>query len=124
MTKREKLTPGSDHPIAVAPYSSEVVVTAGSRRIARTRSALILQEATYPPVYYIPREDVDMSLLERSEHTSYCPYKGDASYYSIPALGETGQNSAWTYEAPFDAVAGIKDHLAFYTDRVSVELKD
>jgi len=79
---------------------------------------LTLREASYPPVQYIPRRDVDMAALARSEHTSYCPYKGDASYYSIPAGGERSRNAVWTYEAPFEAMAQIKDYAAFYPDRV------
>ena len=121
MSKRDKRIPGDDHPITVAPYPNEVVVTAASRRIAATKSALVLNEATYPAVYYIPREDVDMSLLEPSDHTTFCPYKGDASYFSIPALDTAGEDSVWSYEEPFEAVAAIKGHLAFYTDRVTVE---
>jgi uncharacterized protein (DUF427 family) len=71
-------------------------------------------------VQYIPRKDVHMSLLERTEHTTYCPYKGDCSYYSLPGGGPGSTNAVWTYEAPFAAVAAIKDHLAFYPDRVEM----
>lgn len=80
--------------------------------------ALVLREGTYPAVFYVPRADVDMSVLARTEHFSHCPYKGDASYFSIPAGGARAVNAVWTYEAPHDAVAAIKDHLAFYPDRV------
>ncbi|KPU89322.1 hypothetical protein APR50_42785 [Variovorax paradoxus] len=110
--------PGPDHPITVAPNPARVVVTLGGRTIADTRAALTLREASYPAVQYIPRADVDMSLLERSTHTTYCPYKGECNYFSIPAGGERSVNAVWTYESPYDAVAGIKDHVAFYTDRV------
>jgi uncharacterized protein (DUF427 family) len=95
-----------------------VVVTVGGRVIADTREALTLHEADYPPVHYIPRKDVDMSLLERTDHATYCPYKGDCAYYSIPAGDARSTNAVWTYEAPYAAVAEIKDHLAFYPDRV------
>jgi uncharacterized protein (DUF427 family) len=88
------------------------------RVVADTRRALTLQEATYPGVLYVPREDADMSLLARTERQTYCPYKGDCAYYSIPAGGERSVNAVWTYEAPYAAVASIKDHLAFYPDRV------
>lgn len=101
-----------------------VIVTKGSLHIAKTTEALTLAEASYPPVQYIPRRDVDMSLLERSQHVTYCPYKGEANYYSIPALGESGLNSVWTYETPFEAVGDIAGCLAFYPDRVSIELVD
>ncbi|MGR9157639.1 DUF427 domain-containing protein [Rhizobium leguminosarum] len=109
---------GPDHPITVEYNPSRVVVTLGGKTIADTRDALTLCEASYPPVQYIPRRDVDMSLLQRTDHTSHCPYKGDASYYSIIPGGERSKNAVWTYEAPNAAVSSIKDHLAFYPDRV------
>ena len=117
MTKPVKL-PGPDHPITIAPHPARVVVTAGGRVVADTRDALALREASYPPVFYIPRDDVDLASLARTDHTTYCPYKGDAAYYSIPAAGEQGANAVWTYEAPYEAVSSIKDRLAFYPDRV------
>jgi uncharacterized protein (DUF427 family) len=117
MSKPVKL-PGPDHPITIAPHPARVVVTAGGRVVADTRTALALREASYPPVFYIPREDTDLALLERTEHATYCPYKGDAAYYSIPAAGEQGTNAVWTYEAPNDAVSEIKDRLAFYPNQV------
>jgi uncharacterized protein (DUF427 family) len=110
--------PGPDHPITVAPNPARVVVTLAGHTIGDTRAALTLREASYPAVQYIPRADVDMSLLERSTHTTYCPYKGECNYFSIPAGGERSVNAVWTYESPYDAVAGIKDHVAFYADRV------
>jgi uncharacterized protein (DUF427 family) len=110
--------PGADHPITVEPNPSRVVVSVGGRVIADTKDALTLREATYPPVQYIPRKDVAMDLLERTAHATYCPYKGDCAYYSIPSGGARSVNAVWTYEAPYAAVAVIKDHLAFYPDRV------
>ncbi|WP_043618675.1 DUF427 domain-containing protein [Ensifer sp. ZNC0028] len=110
--------PGPDHPITTERNPARVVVTLGGRVIADTRNALALREATYPAVQYIPREDTDMSLLERTDHSSHCPYKGDASYFSIPLGGERSRNAVWTYENPHAAVAAIKDRLAFYPDRV------
>jgi uncharacterized protein (DUF427 family) len=80
--------------------------------------ALNLQEAGYPPVQYIPGNDVDMTQLQRTEHQAYCPYKGDCAYYSIPAGGERSVNAVWTYEGPYSAVSAIRDYLAFYPDRV------
>ncbi|HEY4317865.1 MAG TPA: DUF427 domain-containing protein [Herbaspirillum sp.] len=112
--------PGPEHPISIKPNSKRVVVKAGGKVIADTTDALILQEAVYPGVQYIPRKDVDMSLLERTDHATYCPYKGDCSYYSIPASGTAGANAVWTYESPYDAVARIKDHLAFYPHSVEI----
>jgi uncharacterized protein (DUF427 family) len=110
--------PGPDHPISIERNSSRVVVTVAGRIIADTGEALTLREAHYPPVQYIPRADVDMSLLVRTQRTSYCPYKGDASYFNIPSGGDRSIDAVWSYETPYAAVAGIKDHLAFYPDRV------
>jgi len=110
--------PGPDHPIAIKRAAHGVVVRAGGKVIADTNEALVLSEARYPDVFYIPRKDVDMSALERADHTTYCPYKGDCSYFSIALLGEKGANAVWTYENPYDAVSAIKEHLAFYPDRV------
>jgi len=110
--------PGPDHPISIETNPSRVVVTVGGKIIADTRNALTLIEASYPAVQYIPRRDVDMAALTRSEHTTYCPYKGEASHYSIPAGGDRSINAAWTYENPLQAMAQIKDYLAFYRNRV------
>jgi uncharacterized protein (DUF427 family) len=118
MSDRPILQPGPDHPITVEPSAARVVVTVGGKVVADSRDALTLREASYPPVQYVPLADVDQSLLEPSEHTSYCPYKGDASYYSVPAGGETARDAVWTYRQPYDGVAEIKDHVAFYPDRV------
>lgn len=118
MSSKPVKIPGPDHPISVTLNPARIVVTLGGRIIADTRKALTLQEAAYPAVQYIPREDVDMTLLERTEHASHCPYKGDCSYYSIPSGGERSLNAVWSYEEPYAAVDGIKGHLAFYPGRV------
>ena len=124
MKAKPKKIPGPDHPITIEENGAHVVVSVAGRVIADTRHALTLREASYPPVQYIPRQDVDMSLLERTEHATYCPYKGDAAYYSIPAGAERGVNAVWTYEAPHAAVAAIKDHLAIYPDRVEQKAEE
>ncbi|MBE1161932.1 DUF427 domain-containing protein [Dyella acidiphila] len=117
--------PGPDHPISIEPGTQRVVVKMAGRIVADTRDALVLKEANYPPVHYLPRKDVDMALLERTEHATYCPYKGECSYYSIAAAGERGANVVWSYEHPYEAVAAIRDHLAFYPNRVdAIELLD
>jgi uncharacterized protein (DUF427 family) len=118
MTDKPIKIPGLDHPISIEPNRSHVVVQVGGKVIADTSNALTLREASYPPVQYIPCRDVDMAALTRSEHTTYCPYKGDASYYSVPAGGDRSLNAVWTYETPFEAMAQIKDYVAFYPDRV------
>jgi uncharacterized protein (DUF427 family) len=120
-TRPEKI-PGPDHPISLARNERRVVVKVAGQVIADTRAALRLQEASYPAVLYIPRADVDMSQLQRTEHTTYCPYKGDCSYYSIPSGGARSINAVWSYEKPYASVANINQHLAFYPSRVdSVE---
>jgi len=118
MTTKPIKIPGPDHPITIEPNPSRVVVTLAGKVVADTRAALTLREAKYPAVQYVPRRDVDMTLLARSSHATYCPYKGDAAYYSIPVGGERSTNAVWTYEHPYEAVAAIKDHVAFYPDRV------
>lgn len=110
--------PGPDHPITIERSPSRIVVTVGGKIIADTSGALTLREASYPAVFYIPRRDVDMAALTRTDHATYCPYKGDASYYSIPAGGDRSINAVWTYETPFEAMTEIKDYVAFYPDRV------
>ncbi|MFJ4291540.1 DUF427 domain-containing protein [Cupriavidus sp. NPDC089707] len=110
--------PGPDHPITITPTPGRVVVKVAGRVVADSTAALTLQEASYAPVQYLPRADVDMAQLARSDHATYCPYKGDCSYFSIPAAGERGRNAVWSYETPYDAVAAIASHVAFYPDRV------
>ena len=124
MTTRTIKTPSPDHPITIEKSPARIVVSVAGRVIADTTEALTLREATYPPVHYIPRKDVEMSLLARSQHATYCPYKGDCAYYSIPIGGERSGNAVWTYEAPYAAVAEIKDRLAFYPNRVdTIEIR-
>ena len=118
MIERTKRVPGPDHPITITRAPQHITVTVAGRRIADTREALSLREAAYPPVYYIPRKDVDMLQLERTSQQTYCPYKGDCTYYSIPAGAERSVNAVWTYEAPYAAVSEIREYLAFYPDRV------
>jgi uncharacterized protein (DUF427 family) len=114
--------PGPEHPITIEPNPSRVTVSVAGRMIADSRNALTLREASYAAVQYIPLTDVDMTLLERTDHKTYCPYKGDCFYYSIPLGGERSVNSVWTYEVPYAAVAAIKDHVAFYSDRVEMSV--
>jgi uncharacterized protein (DUF427 family) len=117
MNKTMKL-PGPNHPITITPESRRVTVTLGGTVIADSTRALSLKEASYPAVLYIPRDDVRMDQLERTEHATFCPYKGDCVYYSIPSGGERSVDAVWTYERPFSAVVQIASHLAFYPDRV------
>ncbi|MFC4948491.1 DUF427 domain-containing protein [Pseudonocardia sp. GCM10023141] len=121
MADKQILIPGPDHPITVKQNPARVVVKLDGKVVADTTAALVLQESNYPAVQYVPLADVDASLIEHTEHSTWCPYKGDASYYSVPSGGEKLTNAIWTYEAPHDAVAEIKDHVAFYADRFVIE---
>lgn len=105
-----------EHTVTVAPFHGHVVIEAGGGVIADTKNALLLKEANYPPVYYVPRADAKMTDLVRTDHHTHCPFKGEASYFSISGGVE---NAVWSYELPFDEVLAIRDHLAFYPDRVS-----
>ncbi|HKD48945.1 MAG TPA: DUF427 domain-containing protein [Rhizomicrobium sp.] len=115
--------PGPDHPITIASHAGRVVVRVEGRVVADTRAALRLAEASYPVVLYIPRADAVMPLFIPSDHHTYCPYKGNCSYFSIPSGGERGRNVAWSYEAPYPAVAAIKEYLAFFPNRAQIELE-
>ena len=116
-------TPGPDHPITITQTRARVTVRVAGQLLADTRHALTMNEAAYPAVQYIPRRDVDMTQLQRTSHQTYCPYKGECTYYSIPTGGERSVNAVWSYETPYPAVAEIKEYLAFYPDRVdSIEV--
>jgi uncharacterized protein (DUF427 family) len=120
MSQKPVLIPGPDHPITITPAATDVSVRFGDRLIASTDRALVLQEASYPPVYYLPIEDVEPDVLEATTHETYCPYKGDASYYSLSDGETAAENAVWTYVAPYDAVSPIAGHVAFYPDRVTI----
>lgn len=122
MSDKPVTVPGPDHPISIAKNPDRVVVRVGDQVIADTRDALSLQEASYPAVQYIPRKDVDFTQLERTDHATYCPFKGDASYYSVVPAGEAGVNAVWTYERPHPAVAEITEYVAFYPDKVTQQI--
>jgi uncharacterized protein (DUF427 family) len=124
MTDKQVLIPGPDHPITVTPAHATITVRLGDRVIAKTDDALVLQESTYPAAYYLPLDAVDPDVLEPSTHHTYCPYKGDASYYSL-RQGETfSKNAVWSYVTPYDAVSEIAGHVAFYPDRVDITTGD
>ena len=115
---KEIKIPGPDHPITISPAEGKIRVTVAGKVVADSSHALRLDEKGYPPVYYIPRTDADMSLLVRTTHYTYCPYKGDCTYYSIPIGGTKSEFAVWTYEKAYDSVASIKDYLAFYPTRL------
>lgn len=110
---KEIRIPGPDHPITISPTAGKVRVTVAGRIIAESSRALRLEENGYPPVYYLPRNDADMSLLVRTEHYTYCPYKGDCTYYSIPIGGTKSENAVWTYENPFEQSPALKNTWRF-----------
>ncbi|WP_377512987.1 DUF427 domain-containing protein [Octadecabacter sp. R77987] len=110
----------SDH-ITIRPVNGTYVVRAGGAVLGETTRALELTEGSYPPVIYIPREDIAMAFLDKSDTTSSCPHKGQATYYNIAAKSGTIADAAWSYEAPKDAVTDIAGHLAFYGNKVAVE---
>jgi uncharacterized protein (DUF427 family) len=115
---KEIKIPGPDHPIRISPAEGKVRVTVAGRIVAESTRALRLEEMGHPRVYYFPRSDADMSLLVRTTHYTYCPYKGDCTYYSIPIGGTKSEYAVWTYEKPHEAVAGVREYLAFYPSRV------
>ena len=121
---REHKVPGPDHPITIEPVSSRIMVRAAGKIVADTTSALALTEASYPAVFYVPRSDIDEALLRRTETSSYCPYKGDCSYFAVEAPDGDIEDAAWSYEKPFEAVASIGDFLAFYPQRVEITVED
>ena len=110
--------PGTDHPISIAPNPHRIRVVVGGVIVAETTRAQTLTEANHPPVHYIPREDAAEDLLERTEHRTHCPLKGDASYYTVMAGGLVNRNAAWSYEDPLPAAAAIRSYLAFYPNKV------
>ena len=118
MVERQAKIPGADHPITITPSTKRIRVLWRGKVVADSSRALALEETTYPVVHYIPRADVDMSLLRNSAHSTYCPYKGEASYFSLAAEGAVAENAVWSYEAPYPAVAAIREHLAFYPNMV------
>jgi len=113
--------PGPDHPITIAPAKGRVVVHFQGTIVADTEAALELKEASYPPVLYIPRADAHLEHFVRTDHHTHCPYKGEASYFSLDAEGQRAENAVWTYETPFPAMAAIKDYVAFYPNQVRIE---
>jgi len=117
---REQQTPGPDHPITIEKNPARVTVRVGGKVVADTTAALMLRESNYPAVQYIPLADVDQSLLTETETSTYCPFKGDASYYTVTTPDGELTDVTWTYHAPYEAVAPIADHLAFYANKVEI----
>ncbi len=110
--------PGHAHAITIEKNPNRITVTFNGTVLADTQSALVLKEGPLPPANYIPREDVQMAYLQRTDHSTHCPFKGDASYFSVSVNGKTAENAVWTYEAPIDSVAQIKDYVVFYPEKM------
>ncbi|PBB37506.1 DUF427 domain-containing protein [Mesorhizobium sp. WSM3868] len=127
MDKRANPAPGfqrnPDKVITIEPYRGTVTVRAGDVVIAKSTRARLLSEPPYPAVFYIPFDDIDLGKLARTEHSTHCPYKGNASYWSVLPAGDSGRDAMWAYEQPFDEMVEIRDHGAFYTGKVTVETK-
>ena len=115
--------PGPDHPITIVPFRGTVHVRSGSVEVGRSERALALREASYPTVFYVPRDDVRMEAFRRSETVTHCSYKGDAAHYSLAADGRDVENAAWSYEQPYEAVSAIGGHLAFYAGKVEISVE-
>lgn len=120
----EPLIPGPDHPIEIEPFDGHVRVSFAHHTVAATTQALVLREASYPPVYYVPLAEVDHSALRPSETTSHCPYKGEASYYDVidPHTLQASEDAVWQYRDPHPSVSEIAQYVAFYPDRVAIEV--
>lgn len=112
--------PGPDHPITITPHEGRVVVRFGDAVVADSAHALALKEANYPPVLYVPREDAKLAHYERTTHTTHCPYKGDANYFTLVDGQNRSENAVWTYETPFPAMTEIANHVAFYPNKVTI----
>jgi uncharacterized protein (DUF427 family) len=125
MTDKQVLLPGPDHPISIEPTGARVTVTVAGKVVADTVNALTLQEASYPPVQYVPLADVDPAVLQHSDHTTHCPYKGDAAYFDLRVGDRLAENAVWTYAAPHEAVSSIEGYAAFYPKHVdAIEIHD
>jgi uncharacterized protein (DUF427 family) len=119
---RQMKTPGPDHPITVEKNPARVTVRVGDQVVADTTAALVLQESNYPAVQYIPLADVDPAFIKPTDTSTYCPYKGDASYYTLVTSAGEHVDAIWTYRQPYPAVAEIADHVAFYPNKVTIEV--
>jgi uncharacterized protein (DUF427 family) len=116
--------PGPDHPITISPAVKRMRVKVNDHVIADSAEVLMLKEASYPEVAYFPRADVEMGFLSKTARSSHCPYKGDASYFTLHIDGDIKENAVWSYEAPFLAMTEIRDRLAFYPNQVEIYAVD
>ena len=110
-----------DYRVDLGPSDRRIVVRFNGEVVVDTENALVVRETKHDPVLYFPRQDVHMQLLERTDHQTFCPFKGEASYWTLSAGGRREENAVWSYEDPFNQVAGLKDYVAFYADRVELD---
>jgi uncharacterized protein (DUF427 family) len=115
---RSESTAKAEHRLHVEASPKRVRVMFNGKTIADTLAASLMRETGHMPVYYFPRADVRMDLFERSNHKTHCPYKGDASYWTLQVGGRRAENTAWSYETPLPEMATIKGQIAFYWDKV------
>lgn len=111
-----------DHPLSVRPQRIHVVVRLGDEIVADAKNVLVVEEGDYPPRYYITTSDVRMDLLEPTDHQTYCPYKGDARYWTVRTAGHVLENGAWAYDDPYDETAGLAGHISFYTEKMDIHI--
>lgn len=128
MAERENPSPGfarrPDYSIRITPASHRVRVEFNGEIVADSARVLLMREQDHGPVYYFPRSDVAMKYLQRTDHSTHCPYKGDASYWTLTVGDRASENAVWSYETPYDEVAAIREYLAFYRDRVDAWFED
>lgn len=115
--------PGPDHPITIEPFAGDVTISFGDKIVAQSGQALALNESTYPAVYYLPRTDVEMAYFDETDRVTHCPYKGDATHFTIRADREVAENAAWSYQSPYPPVSDIAGHIVFYADKVTVAVR-
>jgi uncharacterized protein (DUF427 family) len=114
--------PGYDrnpaHRVDLKPAGQRIRVVLGGETLADSRNATLVEETGYGPVYYFPRADVRMEMLERTQHSSYCPYKGTAAYWTLKAASQNALDAVWTYETPYDEALALKGLVSFWLQKI------
>ena len=111
---------GSPHELKWEPAGRRVTAELAGTVVAASDDAFVLHEGRLPPVFYFPLQDINAEVLERTDHSSHCPFKGDASYWSVVVDGTRAENALWAYENPIENAPYLKGYGAFYTDRVTI----
>lgn len=110
-----------NHSVVIKPFDAPIAVIVDGDEIARSENAKLLQEASYPSVYYIPLEEIPAKLITKSDHKTYCPFKGTATYWDLTTDNGLKENSVWSYQEPYNEALIIKDHVAFYADAAIIK---